>query len=290
MGERFFVRYPFPMTALFGSLPLPDLLLLLAALTAAGLVGGLVAGLFGVGGGTVIVPAVFYAFEVLGVGGEGNLHTAIGTSLLTIVATSWRSLKAHRAHGAVDEAVLKSWTPWVAAGALVGAGAAGVTSMQGLAIVYGVCLLVVAAQMGLLPERVTLRPDLPTGWGRRVTGTVIGGLSAMMGIGGGSFGGMMMTLCGRPIHQAVATASGFGLAIGAAATLGFIVFGWDAGGRPPLSLGYVNVPGAIVMAVLTTAVAPWGAKLAHSLDRAVLRRAFAVWLLVTAAAVVGKAL
>ena len=85
-----------PMTAL----PLPDLLLLLLALTAAGLVGGLVAGLFGVGGGTVIVPAVFYAFEVLGVGGEGNLHTAIGTSLLTIVATSWRSLRAHRAHGA----------------------------------------------------------------------------------------------------------------------------------------------------------------------------------------------
>ena len=272
------------------ALPLSDLLFLLAALTAAGLVGGLVAGLFGVGGGTVIVPAVFYAFEVLSVGGEGNLHTAIGTSLLTIVATSWRSLKAHRSHGAVDEEVLKSWTPWVAAGVLVGAGVAGVTSMQGLAIVYGVCLLAVAAQMGLLPERVTLRPDLPTGWGRRVTGTMIGGLSAMMGIGGGSFGGMMMTLCGRPIHQAVATASGFGLAIGAAATLGFVVFGWDAGGRPPLSLGYVNVPGAIVMAVLTTAVAPWGAKLAHSLDRRVLRRAFAVWLLVTAAAVVVKAL
>jgi uncharacterized protein len=280
------VRYPFPMTAL----PVTDLLLLLAALTAAGLVGGLVAGLFGVGGGTVIVPAVFYAFEVLGVGGEGNLHTAIGTSLLTIVATSWRSLKAHRSHGAVDEVVLKTWTPWVAAGALVGAAVAGATSMTGLAIVYGVCLLVVAAQMGLLPERVTLRPDLPEGWGRRATGTLIGGLSAMMGIGGGSFGGMMMMLCGRPVHQAVATASGFGLAIGAAATLGFIVFGWDAGGRPPLSLGYVNVPGAIVMAVLTTAVAPWGARLAHALDRAVLRRAFALWLLATAGAVVWKAL
>ena len=272
------------------ALPLNEMLLLLAALVAAGLVGGLVAGLFGVGGGTVIVPAVFYAFEVLGVGGEGNLHTAIGTSLLTIVATSWRSLKAHRSHGAVDETVLKTWTPWVAAGALIGAAVAGVTSMAGLAIVYGVCLVVVAAQMGLLPERVTLRPDLPEGWGRRGTGTVIGGLSAMMGIGGGSFGGMMMTLCGRPIHQAVATASGFGLAIGAAATLGFIAFGWDAGGRPPLSLGYVNAPGAIVMAVLTTAVAPWGAKLAHALDRRVLRKAFALYLLVTAAVVVVKAL
>jgi uncharacterized membrane protein YfcA len=111
----------------------------------------------------------------------------------------------------------------------------------------------------------------------------------MMGIGGGSFGGMMMTLCGRPIHQAVATASGFGVAIGAAAALGFVVMGWDAGGRPPLSLGYVNVPGAIVMGVLTTAVAPWGAKLAHSLDRRVLRRAFALYLLATAVSVVVKA-
>lgn len=272
------------------ALPLPDLLLLLAALVAAGLAGGIVAGLFGVGGGTVIVPAVFYAFEVLGVGGEGNLHTAIGTSLLTIVATSWRSLKAHRSHGAVDEVVLKTWTPWVGFGALIGAAVAGVTSMQGLAIVYGVCLALIAAQLGLMPERFTLRKDLPTGWARRGIGSLIGGLSAMMGIGGGSFGGMMMTLCGRPIHQAVATASGFGVAIGAAATLGFVVFGWDAAGRPPLSLGYVNAPGAVVMAVLTTAVAPWGAKLAHALDRRVLRKAFAVYLLATALSVVVKAL
>ena len=272
------------------ALPLNEILLLLAALTAAGLVGGLIAGLFGVGGGTVIVPAVFYAFEVLGVGGESNLHVAIGTSLLTIVATSWRSLRAHRTHGAVDEEVLKTWTPWVAFGGLIGAGVAGVTSMEGLAVVYGVCLAAVAAQMGLMPERYALRKDLPTGWGRRGFGTAIGGLSAMMGIGGGSFGGMLMTLCGRPIHQAVATASGFGVAIGTAATLGFVVFGWDAVGRPPLSLGYVNVPGAVVMAVLTTAVAPWGAKLAHALDRRVLRRAFALYLLVAAAMVLVKAL
>lgn len=272
------------------ALPLNEILLLLAALTAAGLAGGVVAGLFGVGGGTVIVPAVFYAFEVLGVGGESNLHTAIGTSLLTIVATSWRSLRAHRTHGAVDEVVLKTWTPWVAFGGLVGAAVAGVTSMEGLAIVYGVCLALVAAQLGLMPERVVLRPTMPTGWGRRGFGTAIGGLSAMMGIGGGSFGGMLMTLCGRPIHQAVATASGFGVAIGAAATVGFVAFGWDAAGRPPLSLGYVNVPGAVVMAVLTTAVAPWGAKLAHSLDRRVLRKAFALYLLATAVVVMVKAL
>lgn len=272
------------------ALPVSELVSLLAALIAAGLAGGLIAGLFGVGGGTMIVPALFYAFEVLGLGGEGNLHTAIGTSMLTIVATSWRSLKAHRSHGAVDEVALKTWTPWVGFGGLVGAGIAGLTSMAGLALVYGVCLVLIAAQLGLMPERYTLRKDLPTGWARRGLGTAIGGLSAMMGIGGGSFGGMMMTLCGRPIHQAVATASGFGLAIGAAATLGFVGFGWDAVGRPPFSVGYVNIPAAVVMGLLTTLVAPWGAKLAHSLSRTMLRRAFAAYLLVAALAVVVKAL
>lgn len=267
-----------------------ELLLLAAAVLAAGLIGGLVAGLFGVGGGTVLVPALFYAFSALGLGGESNLHVAIGSSLLTIVATSWRSLRAHRAHGAVDERVLRRWTPWVALGALAGAGIAGLTSMEGLAVVYGVCLVVVAAQMGLLPETATAAKDLPDGWGRRAIGSLIGALSAMMGVGGGSFGGMLMTLCGRPIHQAVATASGFGVAIGIAATLGFVVFGWSAEGRPPLSLGYVNAPAAVAMGLLTTLVAPYGARLAHRLDRKTLRRAFALYLLATAVSVMVKAL
>ncbi len=270
--------------------PINELLLLLAAMAAAGAFAGVIAGLFGVGGGTVLVPVLFWAFELLGVGGEANLHVAIGSSLLTIVATSWRSLQAHRSHGAVDEQVLKTWTPWVGLGALLGAGIAGFTSMEGLAIVYGVCLILIAAQLGLMPERMTLWRDLPTGWMRRIVGTVIGGLSAMMGIGGGSFGGMLMTLCGRPIHQAVATASGFGMAIGAAATLGFIVFGWNATGTPPLSLGYVNVPAAIIMGALTMLTAPYGARLAHRLDRKILRRAFACYLLATAVSVVLKAL
>ena len=161
--------------------------------------------------------------------------------------------------------------------------------MEGLAVVYGVCLAVVAAQMGLLPETVHVREDLPTGWWRRGLGGLVGLLSAMMGIGGGSLGGMVMTLCGRPIHQAVATASGFGLAIGSAATLGFVVFGRGAEGRPPLSLGYVNVPAAVAMGLLTTLVAPYGARLAHRLDKRMLRRVFAVYMLLTAISVIVKA-
>lgn len=256
----------------------------------AGVLAGLVAGLFGVGGGTVMVPALFYAFSVLGVGGEHNLHVAVGTSLAVIVVVSIRSLAAHRAHGAVDEQVLRIWTPWVALGGLIGAAIAGFASMAALGWVYAACLLLVAAQLGLLPERAVLRPDLPTGPARGVLGTLIGLLSAMMGVGGGSLGGMVMTLCGRPIHQAVATASGFGLAIGVPAALGFVAFGWGQEGRPPLSLGFVNLPAAVLMGVLTAAVAPWGARLAHRLSRKVLRKTFAVFLAATAISVLVKAL
>lgn len=273
---------------MFG-LPLSEIALLVLALIGAGLFGGIIAGLFGVGGGTVLVPVLFYAFTVLGVGGEGDLHTAIGTSLATIVVTALRSLAAHRKHGAVDEQVLRTWTPWVALGAVAGAAIAGVTSMEGLALVYGVLLILVAAQMGLLPERYVLRTDMPTGWTRGVLGSLIGLFSAMMGVGGGSLGGMTMSLFGRPIHQAVATASGFGVAIGAAAAAGFVVFGWDAPGRPPFSLGYVNLPAAVIMGTMTALSAPLGARLAHRLDRRVLKKAFAVYLLGTALSVVIKA-
>jgi uncharacterized membrane protein YfcA len=251
---------------------------------------GLIAGLFGVGGGTVIVPALYYAFAALQLGGDGNLHTAVGSSLAVIIATALRSLSAHRRAGAVDEAVLRAWTPSVAAGALGGAALAAVFSEGGLSVVYAVVVLLVAAQMGMGRESWRLRDELPTGWLRNALGALIGALSALMGVGGGALGGMLMTLCGRPIHQAVATASGFGLAIGAPAALGFVAAGWNAEGRPPLSLGYVNMPAAVIMALVTTATAPFGARLAHRLPRAALRRWFALFLLVTAATIVAKAL
>ncbi len=265
-----------------------DLALLLLALVAAGLFAGLIAGLFGVGGGTVIVPALFYAFAVLGLGGEANLHVAVGTSLAVIIAVSIRSLAAHRGHGQVDEAVLRGWTPWIALGGAVGAALAGVSSDEGLAAVYAGVALLVAFQLAFGGERWRIAADLPTGWPRMGIGTALGSASAMMGVGGGALGSMLMTLCGRPIHQAVATASGFGLAIGVPATIGFVIAGWAAEGRPPWSLGYVNVPAAVVMGLLTTAAAPFGARLAHRLDRVLLRRLFAGFLTLTAASVAYK--
>ncbi|MEN9874870.1 MAG: hypothetical protein RL186_1767 [Pseudomonadota bacterium] len=267
-----------------------DIATLLVAMVVAGGVAGLIAGLFGVGGGTVLVPALFYAFGVFGLGGEANLHVAIGTSLSTIITTSWRSVAAHRTHGRVDEDVLRGFMPWVGLGAVAGAIVAGLVDKAALSLVYGVFALLLAAYLGLGRESWTLMAQAPIGGLRAMIGAAMGAVSALMGIGGGAFGTAVLTLSGRPIHQAVATASGFGVAIAIPATLGFVVMGCGHDGRPPLSLGYVNVPGFVVLAALTGIVAPYGAKLAHRLDKNVLRRSFGAYLAFTAIMVVVKAL
>jgi uncharacterized membrane protein YfcA len=199
---------------------------------------------------------------------------AVATSLSTIIATSFSSLNAHRKKGAVDEAVLRSWTPWVAFGAVGGAALAGLMSARGLELVFGVLGLLVAAQFLFAREDWRLAAALPTGAVRAGIGVSLGGVSALMGIGGGAFGATLMTLCGRPIHQAVATASGFGAAIGIPAALALIMAGWFVPGRPPLSLGYVNAPAFAAIGALTVAMAPVGARLAHRLDRSLLKRLF----------------
>jgi uncharacterized membrane protein YfcA len=267
-----------------------DIAFLVAAMAAAGVFAGLIAGLFGVGGGTVLVPALFYAFGVFDLGGEANLHVAIGTSLSTIITTSLRSVAAHRAHGSVDEAVLKGFIPWVGVGALIGAVMAGFSDKAGLGLIYGLFAVVLAAYIGLGKESWTLMREMPTGKLRALLGSALGCVSSLMGIGGGAFGSAVMTLAGRPIHQAVATASGFGVAIAIPATVGFIYMGWGVDGRPPLSLGYINIPGFVVLALITGTVAPYGAKLAHRLNKTVLRRSFGGYLAFTAVMVVVKAL
>ncbi len=256
---------------------------LIAGMCAAGLFAGFIGGLFGVGGGTVVVPALYAVFTLLGVDESVRMHVAVGTSLSTIVSTSWRSLMAHTKAGAVDFEVLKAWAPWISLGAIAGAVLAGLVNAQVLLLVFGGGLLLVAAQMGLA------RPDwrwfaaLPTGAGRAAIAAAIGLLSALMGIGGGAFGVTTMTLCGRPIHQAVATASGFGAAIALPAALGYVTMGWGREGLPAWSVGFVSLPGFALLAALTALTAPLGARLAHSLPQQALKRAFAMFLALVAA-------
>lgn len=252
-----------------------DVLLYAVLLAAAGFVAGILAGLFGIGGGVIIVPALYGLLSLLGYTATA-LHVAVATSLSTIIATSVSSLNAHASEGAVDFAMLRAWTPWVGAGAAGGAVIAGALSATGLQLVFGGLGIVVAAHFMLSTAAWRLASDLPTGAPRAVIGSAIGAASAVMGVGGGAFGATLMTLYGRPIHQAVATASGFGAAIGVPAALWLIFAGWAEAGRPPLSLGYVNLPGFILIGALTTLSAPLGARLAHALPRAVLKRSFGV--------------
>lgn len=259
----------------------PDLWITLAALAAAGAGAGFIGGLFGVGGGVILVPALFYLFGVLGTPDEVRAHAAVATSLSTIIATSFRSLAAHRAAGAVDAVVLKAWTPWIAVGAAIGAVLAGVLDGAALLAVFGVAALVIAAQMAF-GSPTPIAAELPKGAARAGLGGLLGLLSAMMGIGGGAFGVLLMTVFGRPIRQAVATASGFGAAIAVPATIGYAIAGWGVHGLPPGSVGYVNAPGFLALAALTAITAPVGARLAHSMPQRSLRRAFAAFLAITA--------
>jgi uncharacterized membrane protein YfcA len=260
----------------------PELLWFAAGLIGAGLLAGFVGGLFGIGGGVVVVPALYFVLTALGVSEDIRMHVAVGTSLSTIISTSWRSLSAHTKAGAVDYDILKAWAPWITIGALLGAVAAGFASTEVLLIVFGAGLLLIAAQMGFGNPEWRVAQAMPTGAPRAALGGGIGFFSAMMGIGGGAFGVTLMTLCGRPIHRAVASASGFGAAIALPATLGYVVAGWGRHGLPPYSLGFVSVPGFLALAALTALTAPIGARLAHRLPQLTLKRAFAVLLALVA--------
>jgi uncharacterized membrane protein YfcA len=268
----------------------PEIIWFVVGLIIAGLAAGFVGGLFGIGGGIVIVPALYFVFTALGVDESVRMHVAVGTSLSTIISTSWRSLSTHMKAGAVDVDVLKSWTPWISLGAIAGAAVAGLANTEVLLIIFGGGLLLIAAQMGFASPNWRLFSDLPRGVARALIAGAQGMLSALMGIGGGAIGVTVMTLCGRPIHQAVATASGFGAAIAIPASIGYVIAGWGREGLPPWSLGFVSVPGFIFLALLTAITAPIGARLAHRLPQLTLKRAFAIALAVIALNMLREAL
>ena len=260
----------------------PEIIWFAVGLIAAGLLAGFAGGLFGIGGGIVIVPPLYWLMTALGVDEAVRMHVAVGTSLSTIIATSWRSLATHTKGGAVDFDVLRSWAPWISLGAIAGAVVAGAVSAEVLLIVFGGGLLLVALQMGFGNPAWRVADALPTGALRALIAGAIGLLSALMGIGGGAFGVTVMTLCGKPIHRAVATTSGFGAAIALPAAVGYAIAGFGREGLPPWSLGFVSLPGFVILGALTAITAPMGARLAHRLPQATLKRAFAVLLAVVA--------
>jgi len=254
---------------------------LAATLLATGLVAGLLAGLLGVGGGIVVVPVLFQIFAAFGIDLSVRMHLAVGTSLATIVATSIVSARSHHRKGAVDFPLLRSWGVPIFAGVLLGTALAVHVRGAWLAVVFAVVALAVAVNMALRKEGLRVADRLPRGWLKATLGVVIGSFSAMMGIGGGTLSVPILSAFGCPIRRAVGTAAAIGLVIAVPGTVGFAIGGAEVAGRPPYSLGYVNLAGFALIVPATMVAAPWGARIAHAIRPRALRIAFAIFLALT---------
>jgi uncharacterized protein len=252
-----------------------------AALLATGVVGGLLAGLLGVGGGIVIVPVLFQMFSFLDIDPSVRMHLAVGTSLATIIPTSIVSARAHYGRGAVDIDLLKSWGSAILVGVLIGTTIGGYVKGQVLTGVFAVVALAVAANMAFRPEGSTVSDHLPGGVWKHAIGGVIGVFSAMMGIGGGTLSVPILGAFSYPIRRAVGTAAAIGLIIGVPGAAGFVFAGLDVPARPPGSLGYVNLIGFALIVPTSMVAAPFGAKIAHTINPGLLRKAFALFLFLT---------
>ena len=242
-----------------------------------GLFAGVMAGLLGVGGGLIIVPTLAWIFHHQQVDDAIVMHLAIGTSLATIVVTSISSVRAHHRRGAVLWPIFWRLTPGIIVGAWLGAAIADALPSAVLSKVFAVFVLTVAAQMGFGAKPAPHR-ELPGTAGMLTAGGVIGAVSAIVGIGGGSLTVPFLTWCNTAIRQAVATSSACGLPIALAGALGFVVTGLNAAGRPDWSLGYVYGPALVGITLTSMLSAPLGAKLAHTLPTEMLKKVFAAFL------------
>jgi uncharacterized membrane protein YfcA len=260
-----------------------DLVWLAAAVLAAGIVTGILAGLFGIGGGAVIVPVLFEVFRLLGVPEDVRMQLCIGTSLAIIVPTSLRSYRAHRAQGLVIPYVLRTWAVPAIAGVALGSLAAAFAPAGLFKTAFALIAGIIAAKLLIGREDWVVGRDLP---GRRlmsVYGFAVGLASSLMGISGGSLITMILTLYGKPIHNAVATSAGIGVPITLAGTLGYCLAGLPHQAQlPSLSIGFVSLIGVVMIAPVSSFVAPFGARLAHRLPRRWLEIGFGLFLLLAA--------
>ncbi|MDI6027342.1 sulfite exporter TauE/SafE family protein [Corticibacterium sp. UT-5YL-CI-8] len=268
-------------------IPVSDLILLAVSLLAAGAITGLLAGVFGVGGGAVAVPVLYELFRILEVPEEVRMPLCIGTSLAIIIPTSIRSFRAHFAKGAVDMTILRQWAVPVVVGVVMGSFIARYAPEELFKIVFVLVAGVSAIRLLFGKDSWRFGLDMPGKLLMTVYGWIIGLLSALMGIGGGQLSNLFMTFYGRPIHQAVATSSGLGILISIPGAIGYIYAGWPraaefpdvAALQPPLALGYVSLIGLLLFIPTSIMTAPVGARLAHSLSKRRLEVAFGIFLL-----------
>ena len=269
------------------AIPMDQAIYLALALIVAGAITGVLSGLFGVGGGAVMVPVLFEVFGIAGVDDAVRMPLAVGTSLAVIIPTSIRSFRGHHARGAVDMAILRRWAVPILVGVVIGALVARYADPWVFMIVFAVVSSLNAVKLLFGKESWKLGEDLPGPWPMRFIGSIIGLLSSLMGIGGGVMANMVQTLYGRAILPSIATSSGVGVLISIPATVGYIYAGWPHMSAqpallPPFSLGYISLIGLALLLPLTVLTAPLGVRIAHALPKRTLEIAFGLFLVVVA--------
>ncbi len=254
------------------------LALLVLGLAGGGLFTGILAGLFGVGGGAVLVPVLYELFSWLGVDSSVRMHVTLGTSLAIMIPTSLKSVAAHRARGAVDDAFLRRVTIPVVLGVIIGILVVSVSPSSTLKWVWVVCACVLAAKLLFGQDGWCLGPDIPKSRWVEVYAWAVGLSSTLMSTGGGAYISALMMAYGRSIHQAVATSSGIAPMIAIPGVLGYMWAGWGSPHLPTGSLGYVNLIGAAIVIPISVLAAPLGVRMAHGIPRRKLELAFGCFL------------
>jgi uncharacterized membrane protein YfcA len=257
-------------------------------LVAVGALSGFFAGIFGIGGGAILVPVFYECFRLAGVPLEVRMPLCIGTSLAIIIPTSIRSFRAHHARGAVDMEILKIWWLPVVIGVIAGSITARYAPERLFKIVFVGVAWSAAARLLLARDNWKLGEDLPRGPLMQLYGFVVGLLSTLMGVGGGLFANLLMTFYGRPIHQAVATSSALAVLISIPGALGYVYAGWPAASRYPdvvalqlpFALGYVSLIGALLVMPTSLLTAPLGVRAAHAMSKRTLEIAFGCYLFI----------
>jgi uncharacterized membrane protein YfcA len=265
-----------------------ELLELAALLIAVGALSGFLAGVFGIGGGAILVPVFYECFRIAGVPLEVRMPLCIGTSLAIIIPTSIRSYRAHYARGAVDMDILRKWWTPVLVGVVLGSITARYAPERLFKIVFVLVAWSAAARLLLARDTWRFGDDLPTGPLMKIYGFFVGLLSTLMGIGGGLFSNLLMTFYGRPIHQSVATSSALAVLISIPGAIGYIYAGWPAAARfpdvvalqVPFAIGYVSLIGAVLVMPTSLMIAPLGVRAAHAMSKRTLEAAFGVYLFI----------
>jgi len=269
-------------------LDVTELVELALMLVAVGALSGFFAGIFGIGGGAILVPVFHECFRLAGVPLEVRMPLCIGTSLAIIIPTSIRSFRAHHARGAVDLEILKTWWLPVVIGVIAGSVTARYAPERLFKFVFVGVAWSAAARLLLARDNWKLGDELPKGPLMRLYGFIVGLLSTLMGVGGGLFSNLLMTFYGRPIHQAVATSSALAVLISIPGALGYIYAGWPAAARypdvtalqVPFAVGYVSLIGALLVMPTSLLTAPLGVRAAHAMSKRTLEIAFGCYLFI----------